>query len=90
MTQTHTMAIFTIHTDNLPAHFQEIIQHEQAVVEAWKSDGLLEHLFLRPSLNGAVLVFRNLSQKEAQAKMEQLPLFPYMKSVEYVELIKQF
>ncbi len=84
------LAILTIHTDNLPTNFQEIIQHEQAVVAEWKEDGILDHLFLRDTRNGALLVFQNIDESEVKARMEKLPLFPLMKSVEYYNLMKQF
>ncbi|CAM4367595.1 hypothetical protein EWU23_09745 [Cytophagaceae bacterium 50C-KIRBA] len=34
-------AILTIDMDNLPANFQEIIQHEQAKIAQWKEEGIL-------------------------------------------------
>jgi muconolactone D-isomerase len=84
------LAILTIHTDNLPTNFQEIIQHEQAVVAEWKEEGILDHLFLRDTRNGALLVFQNIDESEVKARMEKLPLFQLMKSVEYYNLMKQF
>jgi muconolactone D-isomerase len=84
------LAIFTINTDQLPSHFQEIIQHEQEVVAQWREEGILEHLFLRPTRNGAVLVFKDIDENKAQELMSTLPLFPFMKSVEYLPLLKQF
>jgi hypothetical protein len=53
MNATHVLAILTIHTDNLPENFQEIIKHEREVVAAWKAEGFLDQLFLRPTRNGA-------------------------------------
>jgi hypothetical protein len=35
----HVLAILTIHTDNLPENFQDIIKHEKEVVAAWKAEG---------------------------------------------------
>lgn len=84
------LAIFTINTDQLPSDFQEIIKHEQEVVAKWKDEGILEHLFLRPTRNGAVLVFKDIDEQKAQELMSSLPLFPFMKSVEYLPLMKQF
>ena len=52
-------AILTIDTTNLPSNFQEVIKHEQEVVEQWKNEGILDHLFLRDLKNGAVLIFKN-------------------------------
>ncbi|MFN8277354.1 MAG: muconolactone Delta-isomerase family protein [Chitinophagales bacterium] len=87
---TNVLVIFTINTENLPENFQEIIKHEQEAVAAWKQEGVLEHLFLRPTRNGAVLVFKDMDEEKAQALMQTLPLYKFVKSVEYYPLIKQF
>jgi hypothetical protein len=84
---THVLAILTIHTDNLPENFQEIIQHEREVVAAWKAEGFLEQLFLRPTRNGAILIFKNLSEDEVNEKMKTLPLYPLMKNLEVLPMI---
>jgi hypothetical protein len=87
MNATHVLAILTIHTDNLPENFQEIIKHEREVVAAWKSEGFLEQLFLRPTRNGAILIFKNLTEEKVNEKMKTLPLYPLMKSLEVLPLI---
>jgi muconolactone D-isomerase len=84
------LSIFTINTDNLPANFQEIIKHEQEMLAQWKSKGLVEHLFLRPTKNGAVIVFKNIDENKVKELMESLPLYQFMKSIEYFPLLKQF
>ncbi len=84
---THVLAILTIHTDNLPENFQEIIKHEREVVAAWKAEGFLEQLFLRPTRNGAILIFKNLSEQEVNEKMKSLPLYALMKSLEVFPMI---
>lgn len=84
------MAIFTINTDQLPSNFQEIIEHEQAAVAQWKEAGILAHLFLRPTRNGAVLIFNDVDEPKARELMASLPLYPFMQSVEYFPLMKQF
>lgn len=84
---THVLAILTIHSDNLPENFQEIIQHEREVVAAWKAEGFLEQLFLRPTRNGAILIFKNLSEQEVNEKMKALPLYSLMKSLEVFSMI---
>ena len=83
-------AILTIDTENLPANFQEILEHEKAVVADWKAEGILEHLFLRQDRNGAVLIFKDLDEDAVKERMEQLPLMKIKKSVEYFNLIQQF
>ena len=88
MNVTHVLAILTIHTDNLPENFQDIIKHEKQVVAALKTEGILDQLFLRPSRNGAILIFKNLTEEEVNEKMKTLPLYPLMKSLEVLPLIK--
>ena len=89
-TENSIQAILTIDTDNLPENFQEIIKHEQEVVAKWKAEGILDHLFLRQTRNGAVLIFKNIDEQRAKELMETLPLYKLKKSVEYLSLIKQF
>jgi muconolactone D-isomerase len=83
-------SILTIDTDNLPDNFQEIIQHEQEVIAKWKEEGILDHLFLRQTRNGAVLIFKNVDEEKVKELMETLPLYKLKKSIEYLNLIKQF
>ena len=83
-------AILTLDMDHIPSNFQDILIEEKKVVEAWKSNGILEHLFLRESKNGAVLIFKNVNEEEANSLMTELPLYQLKKSVEYLNLIQQF
>jgi hypothetical protein len=83
-------AILTIDTENLPENFQEIIKHEQEVVAKWKEEGILEHLFLRQTKNGAVLIFKDIDEVKVKELMKTLPLYPLKKNIEYFALIKQF
>jgi hypothetical protein len=82
--------ILTIDTENLPDDFQQILRHEQEVVARWKSEGILDHLFLRESKNGAVLIFKDVDELKARELMETLPLYKLKKNIEYYNLIKQF
>jgi hypothetical protein len=84
------MAILTIHTDNLPNNFQEIIKHEQEVLAQWKDNDIVEHLFLRQTKNGAIIVFKNIDEAKAKELMETLPLYKFVKSIEYFQLMKQY
>ncbi len=83
-------AILTIDTDNLPGNFQEIIKHEKEIIAKWKSEGILDHFFLRQTRNGAVFIFKDIDEEKAKAFMATLPLYKLKKSVEYFNLIKQF
>lgn len=82
--------IFTINTDNVPENFQDILKHEKEVVAQWKDAGYLDHLFLRQTKNGAVLVFKDIDEAKVNQLMETLPLYPFTKSIELLPLIKQF
>jgi hypothetical protein len=84
------LVVFTIDTENVPANFQEIIKHEQEVLAQWKNEGYVEHLFLRQTKNGAVIVFKDIDQTKAKELMESLPLYQFVKSVEYLQLMKVY
>jgi muconolactone D-isomerase len=83
-------AILTLDMENLPANFQEILIHEKEVIEKWKEEGILEHLFLRQNKNGAILIFKDIDEEKVKELMATLPLYKLKKSVEYLNLIKQF
>jgi muconolactone delta-isomerase len=82
--------IFTINTDNVPENFQDILKHEKEVVAQWKDAGYLDHMLLRQTKNGAVLVFKDMDEAKVNTLMETLPLYQYKKSIEVLPLIKQF
>ncbi len=82
--------IFTIDTENLPSNFADIIKEEQEVVAKWKEQGFLDHLFLREKRNGAVLIFKDVTEEKVKELMSTLPLYKLKISVEYLHLIKQF
>ena len=82
--------ILTLDMENLPSNFPELLKQEQAVVADWKLQGFLEHLFLRESKNGAVLIFKDIEEEQVKALMEILPFFKIKKNVEYFKLIQQF
>ena len=82
------LVILTIDTQNLPANFPEILKQEREVVAQWKQAGFLEHLFLRPTKNGAVLIFKDIDEEKATQLMTTLPFYPLKKSIEILPLIK--
>jgi hypothetical protein len=83
-------AILTLDMENIPSNFQEIIKHEQEVVAQWKAEGILEHLFLRETKNGAILIFKDIDEAKVRELMPTLPLYQLKKSVEYFSLMQQF
>ena len=82
--------ILTIDADNLPANFQEILKNEQEVIAQWKAEGILEHLFLREKRNGAVLIFKNITEEKVEELMKALPFYQLKTNIEYYNLMKQF
>ena len=86
--QKRTLVILTIDTENLPANFPVIIQKEREVVASWKAAGYLDQLFLRPTKNGAVLIFNDLEEARVLELMTTLPLYALKKSMEVLPLLK--
>ena len=84
------LAILTLDMENLPSNFSEILKQEQEVVAKWKAEGILEHLFLRETKNGAILIFKDIDETKAKELMEILPFYQLKKSVEYFSLMQQF
>jgi hypothetical protein len=82
--------ILTLDMENLPGNFPELLAQEQEVVAVWKSQGFLEHLFLRQAKNGAVLIFKDMEEAQVRVLMETLPFYKIKKSVDYFNLIQQF
>lgn len=81
------LAILTIDLENLPSNFQEILQQERAVVAQWKQEGFLEQLYLRPSKNGAILIFQNKTEDQVHHHMTTLPFYALRKSMEVFPMI---
>ena len=86
----HIQVILTLDMENLPANFQEILKEEQAVVARWKEEGVLSHLYLRETKNGAVLQFIGLTMEQVEHRMQTLPFFHIRKDIQYLALIQQF
>lgn len=82
--------IMTIDPEKQLENFQEVIKHERELLDKWKDEGIIENLFLRQTKNGAVLIFKDIEENKVKELVSNLPLYPYMKAVEYLGLIKQF
>lgn len=81
------LVILTIDTDNLPENFPELLRHEREVVTQWKTDGILDQLFLRPTKNGAVLIFKDVTEEQVNQLMTTLPFYQLKKSIEVLPLM---
>jgi hypothetical protein len=82
------LVILTIDTDNLPSNFAQILQQEREVVAQWKKDGFLDQLYLRPTKNGAILIFKDMDEVKANELMTTLPFYKLKKSMEIFPMIK--
>ena len=83
------LVILTIDLENLPNNFQDILQQERAVVAQWKQEGFLEQLYLRPTKNGAILIFKDKTEEEAHQLMTTLPFYALRKSMEVFPIISE-
>ena len=82
-----TLVILTIDIDNLPANFPEILKLEREMVSNWKSEGILDQLFLRPTKNGAILIFNDIGEEKVNSLMMELPFYQFKKSIEIIPMI---
>lgn len=86
---TITAAILTIKDEFKSEELSEVLKHEREVIEQWKQAGYLHDMYLRQAKNGAVLLFKELEEHKVRDLISSLPLFPYLKPVEYLGLLKQ-
>jgi hypothetical protein len=86
---TITAAILTIKDDVTAEDLAEVLKQEREVIAQWTKDGLLHDFYLRQTKNGAVIMFKELDEAKSRELIETLPLFPYLKPVEYLGLLKQ-
>jgi muconolactone D-isomerase len=83
-----TAAILTIKEDFKSEELTEVLKHEREVIEQWKQAGYIHDMYLRQTKNGAVILFKELDENKVQDLISSLPLFPYLKPVEYLGLLK--
>lgn len=65
-----------------------VMEAEYAMTNAWRDQGIIEHLFAKEADGGGVVVFNEESIEKVKALVEQLPLFPFFDRVEYFPLNK--
>lgn len=82
-----TLVILTIDTENLPSNFAEVLKQEREMVSNWKLEGILDQLFLRPSKNGAILIFNDIGEEKVNSLMMELPFYQFKKSMEIIPMI---
>lgn len=83
-----TAAILTIKDEFRSEELSEVLKHEREVIEQWKQAGYIHDMYLRQTKNGAVLLFKELEEHKVRELISSLPLFPYLKPVEYLGLLK--
>ncbi len=84
-----TAAILTIKEGYSVEDLAEVLKHEREAVAEWSKQGIIHDLYLRQTRNGAVILFKELDETKARELVATLPLYPYLKSVDYLGLIKQ-
>lgn len=82
-----TLVILTIDIENLPSNFPEVLKQEREIVAKWKLEGILDQLFLRPTKNGAILIFNDIGEENVHALLLELPFYQFKKSIEIIPMI---
>lgn len=68
----------------------ELQKAEMDFITTWKAEGILESFFITTSRTGAFLIFIGVGEARTRELIGGLPYFPYMSTVDYVALNKQF
>jgi muconolactone delta-isomerase len=71
-------------------NIQELLPNEYAYVATLQEEGVLEHLFVKESAGGAMIVFKNLNLEEVKSRVAGFPLFPHFEQIEYTIAEKKF
>jgi hypothetical protein len=82
--------LITMHFDNSKGNFEELRQKEMAHIKSWKEEDILENFYIKSEKDGAKLIFKNVEMEQVVKKIENLPLFPFMEKVEYLNFDKIF
>ncbi|CAH0997621.1 hypothetical protein EMA8858_03755 [Emticicia aquatica] len=82
--------LITMHFDNSKGNFEELRQQEIAHIMQWKGAGILENFYIKSEKDGAMLIFKDTEMQEIVKNIENLPLFPFMEKVEYLNFDKMF
>ena len=85
-----TVITTKITSKNPDVDFEALKQKEMPFIKKWSEDGVLENFYIKTDTNGAVLVFKGLEMEQVVKNMENLPFFPYLEKVEYLEINKIF
>lgn len=81
--------IFCELTNEIP-DLEAKLSEESAMAAQFLEMGILEHAFVKPGRRGAVLVFKDIDETQAQEYILQLPLASYFTNVDYHVTSKAF
>jgi muconolactone delta-isomerase len=71
-------------------NMHEMLEKEHAAAAKWKTEGSLEHLFVKENAGGVLLVFKNKDKETVKQMIATLPLFPWFSEVNYQIFEKSF
>ncbi|OYU96849.1 MAG: hypothetical protein CFE21_00755 [Bacteroidetes bacterium B1(2017)] len=83
-----TAVILTLKEDVKLEELADVLKHEQEVIAQWKQAGYIHDMYLREGRKGAVILFNELTELKVTDLVESLPLMPYFKPAEYLNLLK--
>jgi len=70
--------------------FNELLPKEYEVGGKLKEQGILENLFIKEGMTGAVMVLKDVDETRAKELVATFPLFKYFEKVEYRIVEKEF
>jgi hypothetical protein len=79
-----------MHFDNSNDNFEELRQKEMSHIKNWRDEDILENFYIKSEKDGAKLIFKNVVIEQVVKYIENLPLFPFMEKVEYLNFDKVF
>jgi hypothetical protein len=82
--------LITMHFDNSNDNFEELRQKEMSHIKNWRDEDILENFYIKSEKDGAKLIFKNIDIEQVVKYIENLPLFPFMEKVEYLNFDKVF
>jgi|LakMenE18May11ns_1017448.scaffolds.fasta_scaffold9068761_1 hypothetical protein len=82
--------LITMHFDNSNDNFEELRQKEMSHIKNWRDEDILENFYIKSEKDGAKLIFKNVDIEQVVKYIENLPLFPFMEKVEYLNFDKVF
>ena len=79
----------TSNLSNIP-NLEELITKEFARGKELADQGVLEHIFTKDDVTGAILILKEVDVEKAKELMATFPLHPHFTNVDYKEVTKHF